>query len=138
MQIPMWKLPIRWITFLNISNPPASILNIASRTFVCKLPGLLLKIWILYVTHLWCLKTYKLQHKLLSFIGSKYPIFNWFGKTCVESSWKVLQEWESSDYLMNHFCVSEHKSMLTFLKMICHTPGAHDVKGKVIAWALLS
>ena len=36
---------------------------------------------------------------------------------------------------MNRFCASEHNGcMLTFLKVICHTLDAHDVKGKVITW----
>ena len=54
----------------------------------------------------------------------------------MESPWKALQA-ESSDYLMNHFCVSDHTSMLTFSKMICHTSGAHDLKGKVIKGSAL-
>ena len=44
---------------------------------------------------------------------------------------------ESSDYSMNHFCVSKHTSILRLLKVICHTLGAHDVKGKVITRILL-
>ena len=54
----------------------------------------------------------------------------------MESPWKALQA-ESSDYLMNHFCVSDHTSMLTFSKMICHTSSAHDLKGKVIKGSAL-
>ena len=65
-----------------------------------------------------------------SVIGGKYRTFTLLGKTCVESSWKAIQE-GSSDYSMDNFCLREHAFMQTLLKMIFQNVDSQDVKGKV-------
>ena len=69
-----------------------------------------------------------LEVSIQDLLGLVRPVLKALGKHPMQ---------ESSDYLMNHFCTSKHISMLMFLKIICHTLGAHDVKGKVITWVLL-